>query len=43
MQIFGPGGGFVFNAIHNIQSRVPVENLVALFEAANEYRRYPIA
>ncbi|MGO9961803.1 MAG: uroporphyrinogen decarboxylase family protein [Acidimicrobiales bacterium] len=42
MQIFGPGGGFVFNTIHNVQARVPVANLVALYEAANEYRSYPM-
>jgi len=29
MQIFGAGGGFVFNTIHNVQARVPVANLVA--------------
>ena len=42
IKIFGPGGGFVFNAIHNIQARVPPENLVALFEAVQEYRGYPL-
>ncbi len=41
MRIFGPGGGFVFNAIHNIQARTPVENLTALFEAVKEYRVLP--
>ena len=43
MRIFGPGGGFVFNTIHNVQSRVPQANLVALYEAVREYRKYPIA
>jgi hypothetical protein len=38
MNIFGKGGGFVFNTIHNIQRGTPAENLVALFEAVNEYR-----
>jgi hypothetical protein len=38
MQIFGRGGGFVFNPIHNVQARTPVENLVALYEAVKEYR-----
>jgi hypothetical protein len=38
MAIFGEGGGFVFNSIHNIQSRTPVENLVALYEAVDQYR-----
>ena len=37
IEIFGKGGGFVFNAIHNIQSGTPVENLLALFET---FRRY---
>jgi uroporphyrinogen-III decarboxylase len=30
--IFSPGGGFVFNTIHNVQAKVPVENLRALYE-----------
>jgi hypothetical protein len=42
MQIFGAGGGFVFNTIHNVQARVPVANLVALYEAVNDYRSYPL-
>ena len=37
-----PGGGFVFGSIHNIQPDVPPENIIALFEAAYEYGRYPI-
>jgi uroporphyrinogen decarboxylase len=31
-----PGGGYVFNNVHNIQSGVPAENIVALFDAAYE-------
>jgi uroporphyrinogen-III decarboxylase len=31
--IFGKGGGFVFNNVHNIQALVPTQNIVALFEA----------
>jgi len=38
MAIFGSQGGFVFNAVHNIQAGVPTENLVALFEAVAKYR-----
>jgi uroporphyrinogen-III decarboxylase len=38
MEIFGKGGGFVFNTIHNVQAGVPVENLLALYEAIQEYR-----
>ena len=36
-----PGGGFVFCAVHNIQADVPAENICAMFEAAQEYGRYP--
>ncbi|MGB8958045.1 MAG: uroporphyrinogen decarboxylase family protein [Candidatus Aminicenantales bacterium] len=36
-RIFGPGGGFVFNAVHNIQANVPVANVVAMFEAVREF------
>jgi len=42
IRIFGPGGGFVFNTIHNVQARVPVENLLALYKAVREYGRYPL-
>jgi hypothetical protein len=42
IKVFGSGGGFVFNAIHNIQPRVPVENLLALFETVQECNRYPL-
>mgnify|MGYP000973475344 CR=1 FL=1 len=38
MEIFGEGGGFVFNAIHNIQACTPVENLLALFQAVRDFR-----
>jgi uroporphyrinogen-III decarboxylase len=41
IKIFGPGGGFVFAAVHNIQACTPVENLLAMFETVREYGRYP--
>jgi len=37
-RIFGKGGGYVFSAIHNIQQKVPIENLMAMFEAVREFR-----
>ena len=43
MHIFGQGGGFVFNPIHNVQSGVPVENLLALYEAVTAFSKYPLA
>lgn len=38
IEVFGAGGGFVFNTIHNIQAGVSVENLLALFEAVRDHR-----
>ncbi len=40
--IFGRGGGFVFNPVHNVQARTPVENLLAMYETVREYGRYPL-
>jgi hypothetical protein len=37
LRIFAPGGGFVFNAIHNIQALTPTENIVAMIDAVREY------
>ena len=43
IRIFGPGGGFVFNPIHNVQSRIPAENLLAMFDTVKECRSYPLS
>jgi uroporphyrinogen decarboxylase len=40
VETFKPGGGYVFNNVHNIQAGVPAENVVALFDAAYEYGFY---
>ena len=37
-----PGGGFVFNPVHNIQPLVEPTNIVAMFQAAQAFGRYPI-
>lgn len=37
IDIFSPGGGFVFSPIHNIQAEVPPEKIFRLFECAYEY------
>lgn len=42
IKIFGPGGGFVFNTIHNVQPGVPIENVLAMYETIREYGNYPI-
>jgi len=35
-----PGGGYVLGAVHNIQAEVPVENVLAMLDAAREFGRY---
>lgn len=35
--IFAKDGGFVFDAIHNVQARTPVENVVAMVDAVREF------
>jgi len=37
LDILAPGGGFVFNPIHNILPDVPPENIVAMFDAVEEF------
>jgi uroporphyrinogen decarboxylase len=34
--VLAPGGGFVFQQVHNILADVPAENIVAMFEAINQ-------
>ena len=36
-ETFSPGGGFVFNAIHNVQALTPTENVVAMVDAVREF------
>lgn len=40
VEAFKPGGGYVFNNVHNIQAGVPPQNILALFDAAYEFGRY---
>jgi uroporphyrinogen decarboxylase len=37
LEILSPGGGFVFNTVHNILPEVPPQNIVAMFEAIAEF------
>jgi hypothetical protein len=39
IEIFFPGGGFVFNTVHNIQANVPIKNIIAMIEVLQEYRK----
>jgi uroporphyrinogen decarboxylase len=40
IDIFAPGGGFVFNQVHNIQANVPPENIIAMLDAAWAHGTY---
>jgi hypothetical protein len=42
IRALAPGGGYVFNAVHNIQAKTPVENVLAMFGAVKEAGRYPL-
>ena len=35
-----PGGGYMLASVHDILAEVPPENIVAMFDAAEEYGRY---
>ncbi|MBD3195196.1 MAG: methyltransferase [Candidatus Lokiarchaeota archaeon] len=37
LEIFAPGGGFIWNTVHNILPDVPPENIVAMLDAVMEY------
>ena len=36
VETLSPGGGFVFQQVHNILANVPPENIAAMFDAVNE-------
>ncbi len=40
LECFKPGGGYVAANIHNITAEVPPKNIVAMFDALNEFRDY---
>lgn len=40
LEAWKPGGGYVFNNVHNIQAGVPPENIVAFYDAAYEFGFY---
>jgi uroporphyrinogen decarboxylase len=40
VEIFAPGGGYVFTQVHNIQAKVPPKNVEAMLDAAYEFGVY---
>lgn len=39
LKLFAPGGGYVFNPIHNIQGPTATENMLAMFRALEDYNK----
>jgi uroporphyrinogen decarboxylase len=39
-EVFMENGGFVFTQPHNVQSNVPSENVLSLYETGNEFGKY---
>jgi uroporphyrinogen decarboxylase len=37
LQVFAPGGGYVFAPVHNIQAGVPPENVIAMYDTARRF------
>lgn len=37
LDIFAPGGGFVFNQVHNVQAHTPPENVIAMLDAVGDW------
>ncbi len=42
IRILGRGGGYVFGTIHNIQSDITPDKIMAVFETASKYGKYPL-
>ena len=40
LELFKPGGGYIFNNVHNIQAGVPSENIVSMYDSAYEHGFY---
>ena len=37
-EAFSHDGGFVFNTVHNIQARTPVDNIIAMVQSVEKFR-----
>lgn len=38
IEIFSKDSGYVFANIHNMQARIPIENIAAMIDVIHEYR-----
>jgi len=41
VRILAPGGGFVFQQVHNIMANVPPQKIIAMFDAARADQETP--
>ncbi len=42
IKTLGTGGGLLFATSHNIEPDTPIENIIAMFDAAYEFGQYPL-
>ena len=40
-ECFAPGGGYVFNTVHNTQALTPTENFIAMINAVRKFNGMP--
>jgi len=40
LEVMMPGGGYILSPTHSIQSNSPIENVLAMYEAASIYGNY---
>ncbi|MHA1527295.1 MAG: uroporphyrinogen decarboxylase family protein, partial [Promethearchaeota archaeon] len=40
LNCFKSGGGYIASSVHNITAEVPPENIIAMFDALNDFRDY---
>jgi uroporphyrinogen-III decarboxylase len=40
LKVFGRGGGVVFNTTHIVRARVPIENVLAMYNTVREFNPY---
>jgi hypothetical protein len=42
LEIFGKGGGYVFNTVHNTQANTPIPNFIAMLNAVKKFNGDPL-
>ena len=42
LEMLGPGGGYVFATIHNLQADIPPEKILAIYDTVAGFGKYPL-